>query len=147
MFNCITLYRQRGRPLRGSGPNSEENAGCPKTAGCSWDVLQSTSGQQRHSGVRDDGNIRPLMLILLLHKKKKKKKVQVNVTYLILCLMKSLSDAQMWPMGFAGSVRLGWKARCMDCGSVMTADAFSSSLLRRHAAFGFRFLSAGFDKQ
>lgn len=74
LFNCITLYRQRGRPLRGSGPNSEENAGCPKTAGCSWDVLQSTSGQQRHSGVRDDGNIRPLMLILLLHKKKKKKK-------------------------------------------------------------------------
>lgn len=44
-------------------------------------------------------------------------------------------------MGFPGSVRLAWKARCMDCGSVMTAEAFSSSLLRRHAAFGFRFLS------
>lgn len=50
-------------------------------------------------------------------------------------------------MGFAGSVRLGWKARCMDCASVMTADAFSSSLLRRHAAFGFRFLSAGVKQQ
>lgn len=48
-------------------------------------------------------------------------------------------------MGFA--VPLGLKARCMDCGSLMTADAFSSSLLRRHAAFGFRFLSVGFKEQ
>lgn len=44
-------------------------------------------------------------------------------------------------MGFDGSVRLGWKARCTGCGSDMMLDAFSSSLLRRHAAFGFRFLS------
>lgn len=55
------------------------------------------------------------------------------------------SDDQRWPMGFA--VPLGLKARCMDCGSLMTADAFSSSLLRRHAAFGFRFLSVGFKEQ
>lgn len=57
-------------------------------------------------------------------------------------------SAQRWPMGFAGSVRLGWKeARCMACGSVITPDAFSSSLRRRHAAFGFRFLSVGFSSE
>lgn len=71
----------------------------------------------------------------------------------IFCVAGSVLDAgsdlsaQRWPMGLVGSVRLGWNARCMDCGSVITADAFSSSLLRRHAAFGFRFLSGGFDKQ
>lgn len=58
------------------------------------------------------------------------------------CLLLWPHSAQRWPMGFAGSVRLGWKeARCMDWGSVITADAFSSSLRRRHAALGFRFLS------
>lgn len=72
--------------------------------------------------------------------------VWIHVKYLLV-VMWSWSDVQRWPMGFAGSVRLGWKARCMDCGSVMTVEAFSSSLLRRHAAFGFRFLSVGFDKQ
>ncbi|TNN87084.1 hypothetical protein EYF80_002839 [Liparis tanakae] len=54
---------------------------------------------------------------------------------------------QRWPMGFAAAVPLGLKARCMDCGSFMAADAFSSSLFRRHAAFGFRFLSEGFNGQ
>lgn len=58
-------------------------------------------------------------------------------------VMMSGSRDQRWPMGIAGSVRLGWNARCMDWGSVMAADAFSSSLLRRHAALGFRFLSVG----
>lgn len=62
------------------------------------------------------------------------------------CEILDVADAQRWPIGFDGSVRLGWKARCMDCGSDMTPDAFSSSLLRRHAAFGFRFLSVAWNK-
>lgn len=35
--------------------------------------------------------------------------------HVMLYLIQLLSDAQRWPMGFDGSVRLGWKARCMDC--------------------------------
>lgn len=66
MFNCITLYKQRGRALRWSGPNSEET---PETSGCSWDVLQSTSGCQRHAGVRDNGK---MTYICCLQKKRKK---------------------------------------------------------------------------
>ena len=71
----------------------------------------------------------------------------VNLHSAIVCGVVSrgwlyLKSLHRCPMGLDVSVRLGWTAGWACWGSPETPDTFSSSLLLRQAAFGFRFRSA-----
>lgn len=52
-----------------------------------------------------------------------------------------LPSAHRWPMGLEVSVSPGWTDGWVCCGSPETPETFSSSLLLRQAALGFRFRS------
>lgn len=52
-----------------------------------------------------------------------------------------LAGVHIWPIGLVVSLRPGWLPGCAVGGSADTAETFSSSLLLRQAALGFRFRS------
>lgn len=52
-----------------------------------------------------------------------------------------LAGVHIWPIGLVASLRPGWLPGCGVGGSADTAETFSSSLLLRQAALGFRFRS------
>lgn len=58
-----------------------------------------------------------------------------------------LPATQRWPMGLDVSVRPGWTPVWPCWASPEPPDTFSSSLLLRQAAFGFKFRSAGSERQ